>query len=237
MPNLPRPLNSLIPAIQREHEQACSSLRTAVKHAVACGALLEEATSQLPHGERGAWITQHFPGSIRTAQAWQRMAKHKNLIEASGETGVSAAMQAVSKESVVAGKCATVARLDAPNRSGETETQVSDDGTDDTEGGWEPVEPESEPEPTPDPDSLDAVQGDIRELISDVKALAAKARRVFRAEKQELTRPWTKQYSWPGVIGTLNEYARMLDSSMPMGGTPKNPVSNHTLKAQKARGE
>ena len=98
---------------------------------------------------------------------------------------------------------------------------------------WEPVE--SQPEPAIDPDSIEAAQAGLDELKSMARKLANRAREVFRVEKQDITAPWlSRQFSWHGAIGTINEYVRMLDDNRPVGGTPKKPETNRTEKARKA---
>ena len=101
------------------------------------------------------------------------------------------------------------------------------------EEDWKPVE--SQPELAIDPDSIEAAQAGLDELKAMARKLANRAREVFRVEKQEITAPWlSRQFSWHGAVGTINEYVRMLDDNRPVGGTAKKPETNRTEKARKA---
>jgi len=58
-----------------EHEAAEEAAGRAIEHARRAGEALLAAKERIPHGSWGAWLTDHFQGSERTAQAYMRVAK------------------------------------------------------------------------------------------------------------------------------------------------------------------
>jgi hypothetical protein len=85
--NLPARLTDLAKQINQEHHQCETAARSAVEHAINAGNLLIEAKAQCPHGRWGTWISENFEGSIRTAQAYMRIAREwPELAEANTQT-------------------------------------------------------------------------------------------------------------------------------------------------------
>ena len=69
-------LVSLAAQINAAHENACSSVRTALEHAREAGDLLLEAKRQLGHGAWLRWLRQHCTAvSERTAQKYMQLAR------------------------------------------------------------------------------------------------------------------------------------------------------------------
>ncbi len=68
-------LDALAARINAEHRACEQAAMTTVQHAITAGALLVEAKDALPHGGWLPWLTEHFDGSQRTAQAYMRIAR------------------------------------------------------------------------------------------------------------------------------------------------------------------
>lgn len=68
--------------INKEHRLCEEAAGKAVSHAIRCGELLTAAKSKIPHGHWGAWLSENFEGSVRTAQVYMRLANNREAIEA-----------------------------------------------------------------------------------------------------------------------------------------------------------
>jgi hypothetical protein len=68
-------LADLAARIKVEHEAATSALKDGMRHALACGRLLIEAKEQLKHGKWLPWLNTKCDVSVRTAQAYMRVAR------------------------------------------------------------------------------------------------------------------------------------------------------------------
>src|SRR5262245_13458906 len=78
MPDLERStLADLAEEIRENHELACRSARYAVISAIATGELLIKAKALCPHGAWETWVADHCEISVRIAQKYMRVAKHK----------------------------------------------------------------------------------------------------------------------------------------------------------------
>ena len=69
------PLQSLAAQINKAHDDACASVRTALGHACRAGDLLLEAKRQLGHGAWLPWLRQNCSVSERTAQKYIQLAR------------------------------------------------------------------------------------------------------------------------------------------------------------------
>jgi hypothetical protein len=69
-------LTDLAARIKVEHEAAASAIRDGMRHAIACGRLLIEAKEQLKHGTWLPWLKDKCDVSVRTAQAYMRVARN-----------------------------------------------------------------------------------------------------------------------------------------------------------------
>lgn len=58
------------------HMRAVETAQDAVQHAIAAGQALLEAKKRCRPGTWYVWVTEHFRGSIRTAQGYMRLAVH-----------------------------------------------------------------------------------------------------------------------------------------------------------------
>jgi len=68
-------LTTLATAINDEHRACVQALRAGLAHAIRAGELLIEAKAAVAHGEWLPWLSSHFEGSERTAQAYMRVAR------------------------------------------------------------------------------------------------------------------------------------------------------------------
>jgi hypothetical protein len=67
-----RPLRVLVPLIK---EAISRGARASVEHYRRAGAMLLEAKAQVPYGQWQAWLDDNFALSIKTAQAWMKLAR------------------------------------------------------------------------------------------------------------------------------------------------------------------
>jgi hypothetical protein len=75
-------LGKLAERINAEHHSCETAINAALEHALAAGDLLLEAKSKCPHGTWQAWLEDSFDGSVRTAQAYMRVAARRDEVEA-----------------------------------------------------------------------------------------------------------------------------------------------------------
>jgi hypothetical protein len=65
-------IQSLIVAVNHEHEQAMISGKDMVEHAVKCGEYLERVKVSIGHGEFTTWLEDNFNASISTSERYRR---------------------------------------------------------------------------------------------------------------------------------------------------------------------
>jgi hypothetical protein len=70
-------LATLAADINREHAACATALQTTLQHAIRAGELLAEAKALLPHGGWLPWLEANFQGSVRSAQAYMRVAARR----------------------------------------------------------------------------------------------------------------------------------------------------------------
>jgi Protein of unknown function (DUF3102) len=75
-------LDGLAKRINDEHERCEGAVYAALEHAMNAGDLLLEAKDKTPHGTWQGWLEGNFVGSIRTAQAYMRVAARREEVEA-----------------------------------------------------------------------------------------------------------------------------------------------------------
>lgn len=80
-------LPDLAADINDEHRNCERAVNAAVDHALKAGELLIEAKSRCPHGTWQTWLEESFEGSLRTAQAYMRVASNREEIEAAQAQG------------------------------------------------------------------------------------------------------------------------------------------------------
>src|SRR5215470_5652201 len=68
-------LTDLALRIKAEHEAATVSFNAGLEHALACGQLLIEAKSKIPHGAWLPWLERECSVSPRMSQIYMRLAK------------------------------------------------------------------------------------------------------------------------------------------------------------------
>jgi hypothetical protein len=73
-------LGELASEINREAQLVEEAFRSAVRHAIRAGELLNEAKAQVGHGNWTAWRTANFDGSERTAQIYMSFANNRNAV-------------------------------------------------------------------------------------------------------------------------------------------------------------
>jgi len=74
-------LENLAAEINAEHRACETALKSGLAHALKAGELLLEAKSHTKHGEWGRWLAENFEGSVRTAQAYMRVANNRSELE------------------------------------------------------------------------------------------------------------------------------------------------------------
>jgi hypothetical protein len=75
-------LDTLAARINAEHRACETAVNAALEHALTAGDLLLEAKSKCPHGTWQGWLEENFEGSVRTAQAYMRVAARRDEVEA-----------------------------------------------------------------------------------------------------------------------------------------------------------
>jgi hypothetical protein len=75
-------LDGLAKRINEEHHRCEGAVNAALEHAMNAGDLLLEAKGSAPHGTWQGWLANHFDGSVRTAQAYMRVASRRDEVEA-----------------------------------------------------------------------------------------------------------------------------------------------------------
>jgi hypothetical protein len=78
-------LAKLAARINAEHHQAETALRAGLQHAKNAGELLIKAKEQCRHGEWLPWLRANVEFSERTAQAYMRVAKRWEELEAKAQ--------------------------------------------------------------------------------------------------------------------------------------------------------
>jgi Protein of unknown function (DUF3102) len=76
--------------INAEHHACEAAVRSALKHAVRCGALLEEQKAAVNHGDWQGWLQENFTGSVRTAQVYMRLSRNREAVEEAAKAQTSA---------------------------------------------------------------------------------------------------------------------------------------------------
>lgn len=79
-----------IEQINAEHHACEAAVRSALKHAVRCGALLEEQKATVNHGGWQRWLEENFDGSVRTAQVYMRLSRNREAVEEAAQAQSSA---------------------------------------------------------------------------------------------------------------------------------------------------
>jgi hypothetical protein len=74
---------TLAARINDEHRACETAVNAALEHALAAGELLLKVRKSCPHGTWIAWLEENFEGSVRTAQAYIRVATRRAEVEAS----------------------------------------------------------------------------------------------------------------------------------------------------------
>ena len=81
---------TVVERINAEHYACERAARTALKHAIRCGELLEEQKAKIPHGEWGAWLRENFDGANRSAQVYMRLSRNREAVEEAAKAQTSA---------------------------------------------------------------------------------------------------------------------------------------------------
>lgn len=68
-------LAGLAEQINAHHRECEAAMNAGLRHALEAGKLLTEAKRLCPHGTWQPWLEENFEGSIRTAQAYMRVAR------------------------------------------------------------------------------------------------------------------------------------------------------------------
>ena len=73
-------LGKLAGEINAEHRAFAGTFRKAVEHGIRAGELLAQAKEQCPHGAWLPWLEANFEGSVRVAQEYMRIYRHRDEI-------------------------------------------------------------------------------------------------------------------------------------------------------------
>jgi hypothetical protein len=79
-----------IEQINAEHHACEAAVRSALKHAVRCGTLLEEQKATVNHGGWLMWLEENFDGSVRTAQIYMKLSRGREAVEEAANAQSSA---------------------------------------------------------------------------------------------------------------------------------------------------
>ncbi len=79
-------LRTLAGRINEHHRKVEEALKAGLSRAVEAGELLIEAKGNVGHGEWGAWLSENFEGSERTAQAYMKVARNREALETKSAT-------------------------------------------------------------------------------------------------------------------------------------------------------
>lgn len=74
-------LRTLAGRINEYHREVEEALKAGLSRAMEAGELLIEAKAQVDHGEWGAWLSENFEGSERSAQAYMKVARNRETLE------------------------------------------------------------------------------------------------------------------------------------------------------------
>ncbi|MCA9124826.1 MAG: DUF3102 domain-containing protein [Planctomycetaceae bacterium] len=86
-------LPELAAKIAENHELAVGAMRSSLEYARAAGSLLIEAKKQVRFGEWSEWLSSNTPISNRTAQAYQRIARHWPKIAANAQSSADLSIE------------------------------------------------------------------------------------------------------------------------------------------------
>ncbi|MBN2291803.1 MAG: DUF3102 domain-containing protein [Pirellulales bacterium] len=78
-------LGQLAEEINQAHHEAETALNAGLQHAFRAGELLAVAKTRCKHGEWLSWLEDNFDGSVRTAQAYMRVADRREEIESNAQ--------------------------------------------------------------------------------------------------------------------------------------------------------
>ena len=86
-------LSTIAVEIRREVEAAEASYQDALGHALRVGELLIEAKGEVQHGQWLPWLEANFPGSIRSAQCYMRLARNRDEYATVAHLGIKGALK------------------------------------------------------------------------------------------------------------------------------------------------
>ena len=124
-------LDGLAKRINEEHRRCEGAVNAALEHAMNAGDLLLEAKASAPHGSWQGWLADHFDGSVRTAQAYMRVAARRDEVEAtkaqsSAPLSLDGALRALSapKDAPRPERAATLEEMEARAEEGLSEARA-----------------------------------------------------------------------------------------------------------------
>ncbi len=96
MSALEKPRLAQVEAQLEDHQVKLeAAVRTVFDRAIRIGELLNEAKALVPHGAWLPWLSEHFRGSERTAQAWMQLAREPKSATVA-DLGVRGALEALA---------------------------------------------------------------------------------------------------------------------------------------------
>ena len=91
----PKPsLDDLAKRINREHAACARCARVSLRHALRAGDLLREAKALCSRGTWLAWLAKHFLGSVRTAEVYVQVSRHRKALEAQSQHAANWSLRA-----------------------------------------------------------------------------------------------------------------------------------------------
>ena len=84
--------------INELHEKACALMKDSVNFAIRAGELLSQKKEELPHGQFTKWVDENIHFTVRTAQSYIKIFKHKAEIEQVAPATLSEAYRLIAPE-------------------------------------------------------------------------------------------------------------------------------------------
>lgn len=81
-----------------EHWLCVVATRSCVEHAIYAGEMLVEAKGQALRGGWGGWLEENFNGSQGRAQAYMRIARNREVLEANPQRPADMTLQEALRE-------------------------------------------------------------------------------------------------------------------------------------------
>jgi hypothetical protein len=115
-------LRELAELINAEHRAFAGTFRRALEQAIRAGELLARAKEHHPHGTWQRWLEENFEGSVRTAQEYMRLYRHRHQIRANARDAAHLSIgEALSALASPRGEPARIEVVEPERNAGPTE--------------------------------------------------------------------------------------------------------------------